>query len=92
MQCPVNDVTISELPKFLATAPTEKTHALTIKDPDHPTQTITLRLALRGVILLLTVRMPTMDEWNSGEFCRLALTLETLTWDPSTTSYKERHA
>ena len=31
-----------------------------------------------------------MDEWNSGEFRRLALTSETLTWDPSTTSYEEQ--
>ena len=90
MQCRVNDVTISELPKFLATAPTDQTHALTIKDPDNLTQTITLRLALRGVISLLTVRKPTIDDWNSGEIRRLALTSETLTWDPSTTSYEEQ--
>jgi len=36
MQCRVNDVIVNDLPKFLASDPTDQTHALTIKDPDTP--------------------------------------------------------
>ncbi len=48
MQCRVNDVVVDNTPKFLASDPTDNTHALTIRDPDWPVQTIILRLALRG--------------------------------------------
>ncbi len=56
MQCQVNDVIVNDTPKFLASDPTDHTHALTIKDPDHPAQTVILPLALQGVTLLLNVR------------------------------------
>jgi hypothetical protein len=49
MQCRVNDVTVNDTPKFLVHHPTDKMHGLTIEDPDHPAQTVTLPLALRGV-------------------------------------------
>jgi hypothetical protein len=55
-------------------------------------QTVILRLALRGVTLLLNVRGITLDEWNSDAFKRLHLTSETLTWDPMTTLYEEQEA
>ena len=41
------------------------------------------------MILLLYVRTPSHDNWNCGELRRLALTSETLTWDPTTTFYEE---
>ena len=90
MQCQVNDVTIDDTPEFLARNLTDKTHALTIKDPDHPAQAVTLPLALGGVTLLLNVRAPTLDKWNSDAFWRLHLTSETLTWDPTTTLYEDQ--
>ena len=77
----MNDVTINNLPKFLAVDPTDQTRALTIRDQDDLTQTYTLRLALRGVILLLYVRKPSHDKWNRGEFRCLALTLETPSYE-----------
>jgi hypothetical protein len=67
-------------------------HALTIRDPDRPAQTVILQLALRGVTSLLNVRGVTLDEWNSDAFKRLHLTSETLTWDPTTTLYEEQEA
>jgi hypothetical protein len=79
MQCRVNDLIVNNTPKFLARDPTDKSHALTLEDPDHPSQTVTLPLALRGVTLLLNVRVPTLDEWNSDAYRRLRLTSETLT-------------
>ncbi len=84
----VND----DLPKFLASDPTDNMHALTIRDPDWPTQTVILRLALRGVTSLLNVRGVMLDEWTSDAFKRLYLTSETLTWDPTTTLYEEKEA
>ncbi len=83
-------MTVDDMPKFLAHDPTDKSHALTLEDPDHPAQTVTLPLALQGVTLLLNVRAPTLDEWNSDAFWRLHLISETLTWDPTTTLYKDQ--
>ncbi len=40
--------------------------------------------------MLLSVRAPTLDEWNSDTFWRLHLTSETLTWDPTTTLYEDQ--
>ena len=92
MQCRVNDVTVDETPKFLAHDPTDHTHALTVKDPHNPAQTVILPLALQGVTSLLNVRAPTLDEWNSDAFKRLSLTSESLTLDPTTTHYSDQEA
>jgi hypothetical protein len=70
MQCQVNDVVVDDMPKFLASDPTDNTNALTIRDPDWPAQTVILRLALRGVTSLLNVMGVTLDEWNSDTFKR----------------------
>ncbi len=90
MQCRVNGVIVNNTPKFLTSDPTDHTHALTIRDPHQPAQTVILRLALQGVTLLLNVRGITLDEGNSDAFKRLHLTSETLTWDPTTTLYEEQ--
>ncbi len=42
MQCRVNDVIVDDTPKFLTSDPTDHTHALTIRDPHQPAQTVTL--------------------------------------------------
>ena len=86
----VNDVIIDETPKFLAIKPTDQTHALTVPDPDDPLQTLTLPLTLRGVTSLLHVRNVTADDFYNDNIPRIDLTLETLTWDPSTTLYEEQ--
>ncbi len=86
----MNDVTINETPKFLELIPTDQTHAIAVKDPDNLAQTITLRLALQGVSLLLNVRTPSIDNWNTGDTRCLALTSKDLLWDPSSTMYKEQ--
>ncbi len=90
MQCRVNDMTINNLPKFLAANPTDQTHALTINDPDNPLQLFILPLTLRGVTLLLNVRTVPINEFNSQDYPRLHLTSETLTWDPTTTLYEQQ--
>jgi hypothetical protein len=65
MQCRVNDVIVNNLPKFLATDPTNQTHALTLTDPNNPLQLVILPLILRGVILVFNVRSTTINEFNS---------------------------
>ena len=91
MQCRVNDVTVNETPKFLVSSPTDHTHALTLNDPVHPSQTITLPLELRGVISFLNVRTVTADQFNDQEtYPHISLTSDTLTWDPSTTLYRDQ--
>ncbi len=90
MQCPVNDVTINSLPKFLAADSTDQMHALAINDPNNPLQLVILSLTLRGVMLLLNVRTVTIDEFNSQDYPRLHLTSETLTWDPMTNLYEQQ--
>ena len=92
MQCRVNDVTVDETPKFLATRPTEQTHALTVPDPDNPPQTISLPFMIRGVTSFLNVRTITSDEYYKAEIPCIHLTSETLTWDPQTTLYEESEA
>jgi len=90
MQCCVNEVIVNDLPKFLASDPTDQMHALTVKDPDNPLQLVILPLTLRGVTSMLNVRPVTINEFNSLDHPRLHLTSETLTWDPSTTLYEEQ--
>ncbi len=90
MQCHVNDVTVNDLPKFLAAHPTDQTHALTINDPKNPLQPAILPLTLRGVMLLIDVRTMTFDEFNSQDYPRLHLTSETLNWDPTTNLYEQQ--
>ncbi len=90
MQCCMNDMTINDLPNFLAADPTDQTHALTITDPDNPLQLVILPLTLWGVTLLLNVRTVTINEFNSQDYPQLLLTSETLTWDPTTHPYEQQ--
>ena len=85
-------MTVNKMPKVLAQELTEHMHALTVQDPDNPVQMVILPLALRGVTSLLNVRTPSLDDWNSGHFKQLHLTLETLTWDPTTSHFADQEA
>jgi hypothetical protein len=44
------------------------------------------------VTSLLNVWTCSLDDWNSGHFKRLHLTLETLTWDPTTSQFADQEA
>ncbi len=83
---------VKDTPKFLTSDPPDHMHALTIRDPDQPSQMVVLPLALQGVTSLHIVRGITFDEWNSDAFKWLHLTSDTLTWDPTTTLYEEQEA
>jgi hypothetical protein len=90
MQCCVNDVTVNNLPKFLAANPTDQTHELTKSDPNNPLQPVILPLTLRGVTPLLNVRTVTINEINSQHYPSLHLTSDTLTWHPTTNLYEQK--
>jgi hypothetical protein len=90
MQCRVNDVTVNDLPKFLATDPTDQMHALTLTDPNIPLQLVIFPLILRGATSVLNVRSVTINDFNSHDYLRLHLTSETLTWDPMTDLYEQQ--
>ncbi len=79
---------VNNLPKLLATDPTDQTHALTLTDPNNPLQPVILPLILRGVTL--NVRSTTINEFNRHDYLRLHLTSETLTWDPTTDLYEQQ--
>jgi hypothetical protein len=86
----VNDVTVNDLPIFLATDPTDQTHTLTLTEPNNPLQPFILPLTLRGVTLVLNVRSMTINEFNSHDHLRLHLVSETLTLDPTTDLYEQQ--
>jgi hypothetical protein len=91
MRCCVNDLTVNNLPEFLAADPTDQTHALTLTDPDNPLQPVILPLILRGGdVVAFNVRSRTIDEFNSHDHLILHLTSETLTWDPTTDLYEKQ--
>jgi hypothetical protein len=90
MQCHVNDVIVDEMPKFLASKPTDQMHALTVADPDDPSRTLTMPLSLKGVTSLLYVRNVTADDFYNTDTPRIDLTSETLTWDLMTTLFEEQ--
>ena len=64
MQCRLNGVHISELPKFLMEDPDKSTHSLQVLDPfnDASPLFIPLALALSGVTSYFPVRKPTIEE------------------------------
>ena len=49
MQARVNDITINEITKFLASNPKNETHSIIVTDPDDPAQRVILHLDICGV-------------------------------------------
>ncbi|KAL3757456.1 hypothetical protein ACHAWU_006663 [Discostella pseudostelligera] len=93
MQCRVNDVTVNDLPKFLAVDPTENKHAIIFQDvdpDDGPSRSVTLPLELKGVTSVLNVSVPTTDEFASHMCTRLEFTSEHLIWDPNDPSFGDQ--
>ena len=56
MQSRVNDVTINEIPKFLASNPTNETHSIIVTDSDDPEQLMILPLTICGVTTYFPTR------------------------------------
>ena len=90
MKCQVNDVVMNDCPKFLDPNLTEFSHLLIAPNPLDQDDPLVIPLSLDGVSSVFPVRAPTREEFLSGDFPRVDMTSEDLTWDPGTTSYEEQ--
>ncbi|KAI2506535.1 Reverse transcriptase (RNA-dependent DNA polymerase) [Fragilaria crotonensis] len=87
MQVRLNDVIISETPRFLAEQITDLTHTIAIptEDPDTP---YVIPLTLHGVTSSFPTRKPTPEEYESlPHFC---LTSDEPEYDPHDTSFADQ--
>ncbi|KAI2500399.1 Reverse transcriptase (RNA-dependent DNA polymerase) [Fragilaria crotonensis] len=84
MQVRLNDVTISETPRFLADQVTDLTHTISIptEDSDNP---YIIPLTLHGVTSSFPTRKPTPEEYES--LPHLSLTSDDPEYDPHDTTY-----
>ena len=83
MQLWMNDVQVSDQPKFLTDNPDNKTHALVLKDQDD--EDFVIPLDLCGVTSYFPTRTPTSDEYASCR--RFDLTSPDPPWDPQDDSF-----
>ena len=89
MQMRLNDVKISELPKFLAEWPSDKTHAITIPETNDA-EGIVIPLSLHGVTSYFPTRKPTVAEYERKDATTFELTFETPEWDPYSVDFESR--
>eukprot|EP00804_Cyclotella_cryptica_P017277 CCRYP_016828-RA/>CCRYP_016828-RA protein AED:0.02 eAED:0.02 QI:0/0/0/1/0/0.5/2/0/461 len=90
MQCRLNGIKISELPKFLAEDPDESTHSLQVVDPLDDSSPLFIPLSLTGVTSYFQVRKPTIAEWeNEAAYPHIDLTAEEPIWDPQSSDFSE---
>ena len=92
MQHRVNGVRISETPKFLADAPTSKTHAIEVDDPLDPSEPLIIPLQIKGVTSYFSVRKPTVDEYEDEDLPHITMTAEGPEWEPCSSDFAEQEA
>ena len=86
MQLRLNDVEVSEVPKFLTDKPDDRTHAITLTSQDEAMDTLTIPLSLHGVTSYFPTRKPTMAEMR--DCTSYDLTYELPEWDPQTDEFQ----
>ena len=89
MQVRLNDVTISETPRFLTENITDTTHTISIPTDDKQRPYV-IPLALHGVTSSFPTRKPTPEEYES--LPHLTLTSDEPEYDPHDTSYATQEA
>ena len=89
MQMRHNDVELDEKPKFLTKDPTEKSHAIVVRNADGNEQLIPLQL--KGVTSYFPSRKPTKEEYENADL-KFELTYETPEWDPTSDEFREQEA
>ena len=89
MQVRLNDVIISETPRFLTDNVTALTHSIAIPTDD-PNKSYVIPLALHGVTSSFPTRKPTPEEFES--LAHLTLTRDEPEYDPHDTSYATQEA
>ena len=91
-QCHVNDIVMNDMPKFLLMQPTAEDHAIVVLDPDDPTSHLILPLELDVVVSYLPVHQVTHADFYSGQYSRIDMTNEHLTWDPQSSWFSDQEA
>ena len=90
MQCLLNGVQISEVPKFLAENQSKTTHAIELDDPFDATHPLIIPLQLGRVTSYFGVYTPSVTEYEKDDIPKIHLTVEDSLWDPSTNEYSKR--
>ena len=90
MQARVNDLTINEIPKFLAYNPKNETQSIIVIDHDDPSQQVIFPLDISGVTMYLPTQTITKRTWESSLYPSLKLKNEFLEWDSSNKTYEDK--
>ena len=90
MQCRLNGVHISEVPKFLAETPSETTHAIELVNPFNATHPLIILLQPSGVTSYFDVYSSSITEYENEDIPKIHVTVEEPPLDPSTSEYSER--
>ena len=85
MQCHLNGVHISEVPKFLVESPSETTHAIKLVNPFNKTHLSIITLKLSRVSSYFDVYFLSVAEYEDKDIPKIYLTPP---WDPPTNDYK----
>ena len=90
MQLRSNDVEVNDVPKYMAPNPTERTHAIVVKNAGG--EDYIIRLQLSGVISYFPIRKPSQEEYLEAalENQVFELTNETTVWDPSSDCFAKQ--
>ena len=92
MQCHLNSVQISEVPKILTENSNKTTHAIELVDTFDAAHPLIILLQLSGVTSYFDVYSPSVAEYENVVIPKFHLTAEEPPWYPSTNEYSEREA
>ena len=76
MQCHLNGVHVSEVPKFLAESPSETTHVIELVDPFNAAHPLIILLHLSGVTSYFDAFSPGVAEYENEDILKIHLTAE----------------
>ena len=88
MQMRLNEVEVDEKPKFLTNNPTEKSHAVVLKNEK---EELLIPLHLSGVTSYFATRKPTREEYEASDSI-FELTAESPEWDPQSTKFSNEES
>ena len=91
MQCCLNGIHISEVPKFLAESPSVTAHAIELTVLFNTSCPLINPLQLRGLISYFNVYSSNIAECENKEILEIHLTAEEPPWVPSTNEYSETY-
>ena len=90
MQCQLNGVHISKVPKFLAESPSETTNAIELVNPFHVDFPLKILLQLSSMTSYFDVYSPSVAEYKNKDIPTIHLTAEEPPWDQSTNEYSQK--